>query len=98
MHFLLSLIGFFLLFVFGIVAFVAFWIYSGVHRLRQTLKGGSRTGGSGSSSSREHYNQYTRRATRTSDGTTIIDQRSPDAANKKIFAPDEGEYVDYTEE
>lgn len=37
------------------------------------------------------------RSTRTSDGVTIIDRRSPEQANKKIFAPDEGEYVDYTE-
>ncbi len=36
--------------------------------------------------------------TRTSDGVTIIDRRSPDETQKKIFAPDEGEYVDYKEE
>ncbi len=33
----------------------------------------------------------------TSDGVTIIDRRSPKETEKKIFAPDEGEYVEYTE-
>jgi len=35
--------------------------------------------------------------TRTSDGITIIDRRPPEETEKKIFAPDEGEYVEYTE-
>jgi len=34
----------------------------------------------------------------TKDGVTIIDRRPPKEADKKIFAPDEGEYVEYTEE
>lgn len=38
-----------------------------------------------------------KRTTRTADGVTIVDQRDPDKANKKIFAHDEGEYVDFTE-
>ena len=41
--------------------------------------------------------QQTRRTTRTAGGVTIIDDRSPDQRNKKIFAQDEGEYVDYVE-
>ncbi|MCR4808575.1 MAG: DUF4834 family protein [Prevotella sp.] len=41
--------------------------------------------------------QQTRRTTHTSGGVTIIDDRSPDVANKKIFDKDEGEYVDYVE-
>ena len=35
--------------------------------------------------------------TRTADGITIVDRRAPGQAEKKIFAHDEGEYVDYTE-
>ena len=35
--------------------------------------------------------------TRTADGVTIIDRRSQEETQKKIFAPDEGEYVEYTE-
>ena len=45
----------------------------------------------------ERQQQHTRRTTQTSRGVTIIDDRSPDVANKKIFDKDEGEYVDYVE-
>lgn len=42
--------------------------------------------------------QQRQRATRsTAGGVTIEDHRDPDRANKKIFAHDEGEYVDFTE-
>ncbi len=41
--------------------------------------------------------QSTRRTTKTSAGVTIIDNRDPSVANKKIFSQNEGEYVDYTE-
>jgi hypothetical protein len=37
------------------------------------------------------------RTTQTDDGVTIIDRRDPDKANKKIFAQDEGEYVEFKE-
>ena len=37
------------------------------------------------------------RTVRTGDGVTIVDHRDPDEAGKKIFAKDEGEYVDFTE-
>jgi len=40
--------------------------------------------------------QQTRRTTRAAGGVTIIDDRDPNA-RKKIFAQDEGEYVDFTE-
>ena len=42
----------------------------------------------------EQQQQHTRRTTKTKDGFTIIDDRAP---GKKIFAHDEGEYVDYKE-
>jgi uncharacterized protein YxeA len=32
------------------------------------------------------------------DQAGVYDKRDPKKANKKIFAPDEGEYVDYEEE
>ena len=35
---------------------------------------------------------------RRSDHESVIDRRSPEEANQKIFSKDEGEYVDYTEE
>ena len=37
------------------------------------------------------------RTTRTADGVTIVDRRDPQKTDKKIFAQDEGEYVDFTE-
>ena len=37
------------------------------------------------------------RTTRTADGVTIVDNRDPNKSDKKIFAKDEGEYVDFTE-
>lgn len=40
--------------------------------------------------------QQTTRQT-TVDGNVIIDQRTHNEANKKIFADDEGEYVEYEE-
>jgi len=39
-----------------------------------------------------------RRTTRTAEGFTIVDRRDPNKTSKKIFAPDEGEYVEFTEE
>lgn len=42
--------------------------------------------------------QQARRTTRTKEGVTIIDDRAPKQRDKKIFAQDEGEYVDFKEE
>lgn len=36
--------------------------------------------------------------TTTANGDTVIDRRSPEKANQKIFDKSEGEYVDYKEE
>ena len=41
--------------------------------------------------------QPSRRTTRTADGLTIIDNRDAAERDKKIFAQDEGEYVDFKE-
>lgn len=38
-----------------------------------------------------------RRTTHTAQGVTIIDNRDPDVADRKIFTHDEGEYVDFRE-
>ena len=45
----------------------------------------------------QQQRQQQRRTTRTADGVTIIDDRDPSTRDKKIFARDEGEYVDYVE-
>lgn len=39
-----------------------------------------------------------RRQTQTPSGDTIIDQRTPEEANQKIFNKNEGEYVEFDEE
>lgn len=54
---------------------------------RQASQGGGTSQGPGT--------QRQRRT--TSGGVTIEDRRDPDRAGKKIFAHDEGEYVDFTE-
>ena len=41
--------------------------------------------------------QTSRTTIHTADGVTIVDQREPQSS-KKIFAQDEGEYVEFTEE
>ena len=38
------------------------------------------------------------RTTQTGDGVSVEDRRSSEEVRQKIFAPDEGEYVEYTEE
>lgn len=37
------------------------------------------------------------RSTRTREGVTVIDDRDPNIAERKIFTADEGEYVDFKE-
>lgn len=49
-------------------------------------------------SQQQNQQSNQRRTTRTADGVTIVDKRDPNKANKKIFAQDEGEYVDFVEE
>lgn len=54
-----------------------------------------------SSSSSEHYRKNdggaSSRTHATASGTTIIDHRDPQAADRKIFADSDGEYVDFEE-
>jgi hypothetical protein len=45
----------------------------------------------------QKQHQQAARTTRTSDGVTIVDNRQPSEVNKKIFAQDEGEYVEFSE-
>lgn len=51
----------------------------------------------GGTQGKSSYGQRRQRATTTANGDTIIDTRSQEQANKKIFPKGEGEYVDYTE-
>ncbi len=52
----------------------------------------------GSSDNRQQGTQQQNRTTTTTEGTTIIDGRPQGERKKKIFAEDEGEYVEFTEE
>mgnify|MGYP002626337438 CR=1 FL=1 len=47
--------------------------------------------------SRQPRKKRNTRTTRTADGVTIVDHRSPEETNKKIFSKNEGEYVEFEE-
>lgn len=87
---ILIFLGVVILIIIALVGFAAFKVYwhlkkAGGHIFtefsRRQKKDGNSRGGT----------TYTR------DGVTIYDQREPSQAQKKIFAQDEGEYVDFTE-
>ena len=56
----------------------------------------------GTGSSRQYHgnerSQGSKRTTTTASGVTIIDERPREETQRKIFTPDEGEYVDFIEE
>ncbi len=91
MGFLAFIFKFFLIiFVIGLVA-LGITAYKGVRLFKKmTGQAGSNRNG------RRQQGNY--RTTQTSEGVTIEDRRSPDEVNQKIFAPGEGEYVDFKEE
>ena len=70
------------------VALVFFWLYRKVTSFTRTFTGGSSKG---------------RAQQRRGNGQTygnqegVIDARTPEQANRKIFKDNEGEYVDFTE-
>lgn len=76
-----------------VAAGLAVWhIWRRIHRAVDQLNrqmGGSRQDGAA--------RQRATRTTRTDSGDTITDTRTPEQAGQKIFAKDEGEYVDFVE-
>ena len=92
---------FLLLLVIGIVVAALFAI-----GIRKTLKNlrGDKGGGSHSSTHTWSYDstrngrQQSQNRQTNADNETIIDQRSPEEANRKIISDSEGEYIDFTEE
>jgi PDZ domain-containing secreted protein len=48
--------------------------------------------------SNDSYQSQQPRTSQTAAGVTIIDDRDPGIAKRKIFTEDEGEYVEYEEE
>ncbi|MBQ9356644.1 MAG: DUF4834 family protein [Prevotella sp.] len=59
---------------------------------------GNGTGPAGSRKTQDsQQSSRQRRTTRTAHGVTIIDDRDPGVAERKIFTHEEGEYVDFKE-
>ena len=73
-----------MVFILGVVAALA--LFSKVRNIINQVKG--QTGFKGHTASSQNY--------RNQEG--VFDTRSSEEANKKIFAHDEGEYVEFTEE
>lgn len=91
------------IFLIGIVSF----IYLRVKRMTKQFRNGSananRTNGTNRrQQQRSAAGSTKRRSTEYDDGVVVeeelYDERSPRQANRKIFAKDEGEYVDFEEE
>lgn len=84
------------IFLIGIVSF----IYLRVKRMTKQFRNGTNH-----TNRRQQQNSATgstkRRSTEYDDGVVVeeelYDERSPRQANRKIFAKDEGEYVDFEE-
>lgn len=76
----------------GIVALVIWLAWRKIHK---AMNGFGEQLGGGKQSRQDSYRQ--RRTTTTGSGETIIDTRSPEQTQRKIFSKDEGEYVDYKE-
>lgn len=88
MKFLLGLLLFLLLFVVIGMMVVFYFVHKGMSYFRRF--GSGHADGSA-------FAGRTRHRQTTSGGVTIEDRRDPERANQKIFAQDEGEYVDFTE-
>jgi len=69
--------------VFVMVCMTAFSIFRSFHNISKRHGGFNQNGGQ-------------RRSAHESE--TVIDRRTDDKANRKIFADDEGEYVDFEED
>lgn len=95
MSFIAGLLFFVLFVLLSVALFVVILVMRGIRSVRRFFHIGGSDSQRATSSGQQQQSAY--RYTRTSDGIIITDHRSPDEANKKIFAPDEGEYVEYTE-
>lgn len=89
MAFLLNLVLLFLFVVFLIVCMTAWRIYRSFRNVADRVRGTGHRQNSGPRSSRS-YKQAT-------EEETIIDSRTPDQVEQKIFTASEGEYVDFEE-
>lgn len=88
---LLNFLFIILLGIFIVVGVVAYKIYRTFHSVKKQFKG-FRGQDNGNGQVRQQYRQT------SGDDEIIIDRRTPDEMNRKIFSKNEGEYVDYEEE
>lgn len=88
---LLNFLFIILLGIFIVVGVVAYKIYRTFHSVKKQFKG-FRGKDNGNGQGRQQYRQT------SDDNEIIIDRRTPDEMNRKIFSKNEGEYVDYEEE
>ncbi|MBS5876377.1 MAG: DUF4834 family protein [Prevotella sp.] len=88
---LLNFLFIILLGIFIVVGVVAYKIYRTFHSVKKQFKG-FRGQDNGNGQGRQQYQQT------SGDDEIIIDRRTPDEMNRKIFSKNEGEYVDYEEE
>lgn len=88
---LLNFIFLILLAVFIVVGIVAYKIYRTVHSVKKQFNNFKNK----DNDKTTERQQYSRTST---EEEIIIDRRTPDEMNRKIFSKSEGEYVDYEEE
>ena len=86
--FLLNFILLIIFVAFVIVCVTAYRIYRSFHNIKRKF-----TSGNGQRQTKQQWS-----GGQTTDDEVIIDRRSPDEANRKIFSKSEGEYVDFEEE
>lgn len=90
--FLFNFILIIIFIAFIVVCVVAYRIYRSFHNLKRKFTSGFKT----EDNTTDRGWQQSSRST-WSDDETIIDRRTPDEVNRKIFAKNEGEYVDFEE-
>ena len=99
-HFLAIILFFFLAALLVGVSVGLLLLRKGIGFFRSAAR--KATGAAGSQGSRQGRSRTgagsARRSAQTATGETIIDTRDHATANRRIFADDEGEYVDYEEE
>lgn len=107
LHGLLFILLLVIVFIAVVALIVVRTVFNTIHKVRDAARSamGMDTESKGSNAGERYNNGSARggnatqgRRTRTTSGETIIDTRNPEHANRKIFAKDEGEYVDFREE
>lgn len=91
--FLLNFILIIIFVAFIVVCVVAYRIYRSFHNIKKKFTSGFKTNANQAGSS-----WHGTGSSSWNNDETIIDRRSPDEANRKIFSKNEGEYVDFEEE